>query len=80
MWRATFLSLLFVLCRCHEARAQRFAWWNVENLFDCQHDTLKNDHEFLPEGNYHWTKSRYWKKLDNLSRTIAAIAGDDAWP
>ena len=80
MWRVVFLSFLFVLCLCHEARAQRFAWWNVENLFDCQHDTLKNDHEFLPEGNYHWTKSRYWKKLDNLSRTIAAIAGDDAWP
>ena len=55
-------------------------FWNVENLFDCQHDSLKEDHEFLPEGSYHWTKGRYWKKLDNLSRTIAAIAGDEAWP
>ena len=80
MWRVVFLSFLFVLCLCHEARAQRLAWWNVENVFDCQHDSLKNDYVFLPEGSYHWTRSRYWKKLDNLSRTIAAIAGDDAWP
>ena len=73
------LSFLF-LCLCFEAKSQRIAWWNVENLFDCQHDSLKEDQEFLPEGSYHWTKGRYWKKLDNLSRTIAAIAGEDAWP
>lgn len=23
--------------------------WNVENLFDTHHDTLKNDNEFLPD-------------------------------
>jgi len=74
-----FLAFL-MLCLCFEARAQRIVWWNVENLFDCRHDSLKEDHDFLPEGSYHWTKGRYWKKLDNLSRTIAAIAGDDAWP
>ena len=74
--------LLFCLMLCHSfgLKAQRIVWWNVENLFDCQHDSLKEDREFLPEGSYHWTKGRYWKKLDDLSRTIAAIAGDDAWP
>lgn len=70
--------LLFLLCT--GMKAQRIVFWNVENLFDCRHDSLKEDHEFLPEGSYHWTHGRYWKKLDNLSRTIAAIAGDDAWP
>ena len=75
-----FVLALLMLCLCFETRAQRVVWWNVENLFDCQHDSLKEDHDFLPEGSYHWTRSRYWKKLDNLSRTIAAIAGDDAWP
>ena len=74
------LFLLILTCLCLTARAQRVVWWNVENVFDCQHDSLKDDYEFLPEGTYHWTKSRYWKKLDNLSRTIAAIAGDDGWP
>lgn len=75
-----YILAFLMLCFCSEARAQRMVWWNVENLFDCQHDSLKEDHEFLPEGEYHWTKGRYWKKLDNLSRTIAAIAGEGDWP
>ena len=74
------LLLLLVLSSCSGARAQRLVWWNVENLFDCRHDTLKDDKGFLPDGEYRWTRSRYWRKLDDLSRTIAAIAGDDAWP
>ncbi len=80
MWRSALLLVMLTLPLCHTTKAQCVVWWNVENLFDCQHDSLKDDYEFLPEGTYHWTKSRYWKKLDNLSRTIAAIAGDDAWP
>ena len=79
--RQTWLLLLFlVLSSCSGARAQRLVWWNVENLFDCRHDTLKDDKGFLPDGEYRWTRSRYWRKLDDLSRTIAAIAGNDAWP
>ena len=35
-----FLAFL-MLCLCFEARAQRIVWWNVENLFDCRHDSLK---------------------------------------
>ena len=73
-----FLLILFSLC--FEAKAQRLVFWNVENLFDCRHDSLKDDRDFLPEGSYHWTKRRYWQKLDDLSRTIAAIAGEDKWP
>lgn len=80
MCRSALLLFLLMFALCHPTKAQRVAFWNVENLFDCQHDTLKEDHEFLPDGSYHWTWGRYWKKLDNLSRTIAAIAGDDAWP
>ena len=80
MYRSMFLLLFMTLSLCSSVKAQRIVWWNVENVFDCQHDSLKNDYEFLPEGTYHWTKGRYWKKLDNLSRTIAAIAGDDGWP
>ena len=74
------LLVLLMLLICSESRAQRIMFWNVENLFDCQHDSLKEDQEFLPEGSYHWTRGRYWKKLDNLSRTIAAIADEGDWP
>ena len=78
MLRVLLLSLASCLITC--AKAQRIVWWNVENLFDCQHDMLKEDDAFLPEGSHHWTRSRYWKKLDDLSRTIAAMSGDDTWP
>ena len=32
----------------------RVVSYNVENLFDCRHDTLKNDYEFLPDAMHHW--------------------------
>ena len=60
--------------------AQNVMWYNVENVFDVQHDSLKNDFDFLPQGIYHWTPSRYWKKLDNISRVIAAVAEQGGWP
>lgn len=50
---------------------------NCENLFDCRHDTLKNDVEFTPEGEYKWTKSRYYRHLNNTARTILACAEVD---
>lgn len=47
-----------------------FVELNCENLFDCQHDSLKNDTEFMPGGAYHWTRTRYWQKLDRIGQTI----------
>ena len=94
MCRKAFPLLFLMLFLCSETWAQRIVFWNVENLFDCNDDSLKDDQQFLPEGSYRWTRGRYflpegsyrwtrgryWKKLDNLSKTIAAIAGEDAWP
>lgn len=68
---------------CLSASAQRtmvVGCWNVENLFDCRHDTLKNDHDFLPEGAYRWTNARYWKKLNDVSQTIVAMGGEAGLP
>ncbi|MDY3968318.1 MAG: endonuclease [Prevotella sp.] len=47
-----------------------FVELNCENLFDCRHDSLKNDTEFLPDGAYYWTRTRYWQKLDRIGQTI----------
>ena len=53
---------------------------NCENLFDTRHDSLKNDYEFLPDGAYHWNRSRYWKKLDAIGREIIGCGeNDDGW-
>lgn len=53
---------------------------NCENLFDTRHDTLHADQEFLPDGAYHWTPSRYWRKLNRIGQTIVACGGEgEAW-
>lgn len=49
--------------------------YNVENLFDCHHDTLKNDYEFLPDATRHWNYNKYKKKLDAIARVIIATGG-----
>ena len=51
---------------------------NVENLFDPDDDPLKDDDEFTPDGDYHWTRSRYWDKLDVISKVIVAADEDQA--
>lgn len=53
----------------------RIVSYNVENLFDTRHDTLKNDYEFLPESVRHWNYSKYKKKLDDIGRTLIAVGG-----
>ena len=57
-----------------DARAIDFvvAELNCENLFDCHHDSLKDDRDFLPDGAYRWTPQRYWRKTNNIARAILA--------
>ena len=57
----------------------RVMTYNVENLFDCEHDSQKNDYEYLPDAKRHWTTSRYREKLLHIATVIAA-AGEDTAP
>ena len=50
---------------------------NCENLFDCRHDSLKQDIEFTPEGDRRWTASKYWDKLDNTAKAIISCGTED---
>ena len=63
------LSLLFTIIS-----------YNCENLFDCRHDSLKNDTEFLPTSQRHWTFNRYWEKLNNLGRVIQQCGSESSLP
>lgn len=51
---------------------------NAENLFDPENDPLKDDDAYTPDGDYHWTSSRYWDKLDAISKVIVAANEDQA--
>ena len=77
-------SLLLLAALCLATRAQGAEWdtltlrivsYNVENLFDCRHDSLKDDYEFLPQAARRWTYSKYRRKLDALARTLIATGG-----
>lgn len=51
---------------------------NTENLFDTQHDSLKNDYEFLPGSSHQWTVYRYWEKLNKIGQELVACGEDSS--
>ena len=58
-------------------RMATIGFYNVENLFDTQDDPNTNDNQFLPEGDYGWTKEHLGIKLDNLARVISELGDED---
>jgi predicted extracellular nuclease len=51
----------------------KIAFYNVENLFDIENDSLTRDDEFTPEGMKFWNFTRYKHKQNNLAKTIIAL-------
>ena len=50
-------------------------FYNVENMFDTYHDSLKNDSEYTPTGSRRWTYKRLKQKFTNISRVILNAGG-----
>ena len=72
-----FVTFLFVLFICspvtlHCQQTFRIMSYNVENLFDSENDPEKDDESFLSESVLHWTKGRYYHKLQQISKVITA--------
>lgn len=57
-----------------ESYDMRIVTYNVENLFDTQHDEGKRDQDFLPWGMNNWTQERYQTKLKRIFKVIANIS------
>ncbi len=53
----------------------RIGFYNVENLFDLENDSLTNDEAFTPDGENRYTYNRYKKKSNGLAKTMLAIGG-----
>ncbi len=51
-----------------------FVELNCENLFDYSHDEGKEDMEFTPEGARRWTRTRYWRKLNNIGQELLSCS------
>jgi endonuclease/exonuclease/phosphatase family metal-dependent hydrolase len=71
--------ILILLCVCGLAQAQRdscsllISFYNVENLYDPDNDSLFRDDDFTPEGLYHWTYGKYAKKVNNIAKVLIAM-------
>ena len=57
---------------CHDSVL--VAFWNLENFFDPFVDTTKTYNEYTAEGGQHWTVSRFYRKRNNLYKTILRIS------
>lgn len=69
MWISTLLLSIFTVVE-----------FNCENLFDCSHDSLKNDTEWVIGGENDWNYSRYWRKLNRIGQTIIGCGrSSDGW-
>jgi len=84
------ISLIFISCKSTNKTSEkiqssdlqtdnrdymRLMFYNVENLFDTFNDSLKRDDEFLPEGEKHWSNSKYYQKLNNIYKVILGVGG-----
>lgn len=78
VWGRYYIGMVFaVCCFCLPGRAQqafRVMQYNVENLFDCRHDSLKQDTEFLPDAVRGWSWNRYHDKLNKVAKVILAAS------
>lgn len=54
-------------------KIRTIAFYNVENLFDTENDSLIFDDERTPNGSYKWTQKRYQKKIAHITKVISKI-------
>lgn len=73
-----FLVCTSVSIALYSQQSMTVVFYNTENLFDTDNDPGKDDDDFTPDGDYHWTRSRYWDKLDAVSKVIVASDQDQA--
>lgn len=65
---------LFAQKKSYQIRT--IAFYNVENLFDIENDSLTFDDDRTPEGKDNWTLDRYEKKIEHISRVLSEIGND----
>ncbi len=49
------------------------AFYNLENLFDTENNKFTLDKDFTSGGNLEWSRDRYLRKIENLSKVISKI-------
>jgi hypothetical protein len=76
-----FITCLFISLFNYAQEKKSFklaaiGFYNLENLFDTENDTIIDDEDFLPDGANAWTIEKYEEKLANMAYAISQIAMD----
>jgi len=58
-----------------EENSYRIAFYNLENLFNPENDSLKRDDEFTPDGMRNWSHYRYREKSNRMAKALLTIGG-----
>lgn len=75
------IALLLTLGLTARAQDKRFnvygiGFYNLENLFDTEHDEGKNDYQYLPDGSLKWNELKYSHKLRNMAQVLSEMGTD----
>lgn len=86
----TFLALSLLTCASQGSKKSiikgelpakwDIAFYNVENLFDVEDDSGKDDEDFTPTGQNEWTQGRLETKVKNLAKVFQAMGGSQEPP
>jgi predicted extracellular nuclease len=74
-----FLFVFFAACSKPgqtQYQIRTVAFYNVENLFDIENDSLTFDDDRTPEGKDRWTSERYERKITHISKVLSQIGND----
>ena len=68
-------ALSSFLCQAQSEQVPvRVAFWNMENFFDPFVDSTKTYNAFTEDGMQHWTKTRFYRKRNNMYKAILAMS------
>ncbi len=70
-----FLFVFYPAFTQEEDKVFSILFYNVENLFDIQNDSLTLDDEFTPRGDRHWNLKKLDTKLNRISKAVLSAAG-----
>jgi predicted extracellular nuclease len=78
--RVLFLSLCIPILGLaqqeRKVKLRTIAFYNVENLFDIENDSLTFDDDRTPKGKDGWTEERYLQKVNNISKVLSEIGSN----
>ncbi|MCQ2270104.1 MAG: hypothetical protein MJZ52_02600 [Bacteroidales bacterium] len=72
-----FIGFSIVVFAQRDSTKCLISFYNVENLYEPENDSLFKDDDFTPEGMYHWTYGKYVKKINNIAKVLIAMGQGD---